>query len=159
MAVIEAYLDESGINNMPYCLVAGYVASDRQWRRLTKALECVHAEFDAPVFHAKRFFPLKAFEHDYPGWTMEKRRDYAERLVKTITSHRVRRINQGIEVAAFEKLNEDERRWITGGARKPRNLKWYGQGAPTKPPRLTSSDGAATRMGVIPSIVGRNWML
>ena len=54
VAVLEAYLDESGIHgSAPWCLIAGFVASSRQWAWFENrwAKRTTEAEF-----HAKEFF-------------------------------------------------------------------------------------------------------
>jgi hypothetical protein len=132
--VLESYLDESGIHDeSPMCLMAGYVATNRQWTKVIREWEHVQRSFNAPVFHAYRFFPTAAFKQDYPGWDEEKRRSYVMALVGVLRAHKLVRINHGVDVAAFRALTEDERRHVTGGILSKNYSRWTRQGAPTKP--------------------------
>ena len=113
--------------------MAGYLASSRQWARVIREWEGVRQTFSAPVFHAQRFFTTEGFKSDYAGWDQEKRESYVLALVEVLTSHRLTRINHGVDVAAFLSLSEDERRHLTGGILSKDYSKWKRQGPPTKP--------------------------
>jgi hypothetical protein len=135
VAFLQCFLDDSGThqNDSPICLVAGYIASDRHWKKISAAWEDVRAQFGAPVFHANRFFADEAFNHDYQGWTQEQRESYIVELVKVLRSPRLARINHGVDVKAFQSLTVDERRALTGGVLSESLSQWEWRGAPTKP--------------------------
>jgi hypothetical protein len=113
--------------------VAGYLASAQQWAKFIKKWDKIKAEFSAPVFHANRFFPKPAFNKDYPGWSEQKRNQYIDKIITAIRTHRLTPIAKAVDAEAFMQLSEGKRRWLTGGVRKGRNLRWAKQGAPTKP--------------------------
>jgi hypothetical protein len=131
--LLHAYLDESGIHGARHCIVAGYLASARQWGTFIKKCEEIAVRFDAPVFHARRFFSVPAFKNEYAEWSISKRNHYIDEVIQSIRRQRLTPIAMAVDVEGFSQLNENKRRWLTGGTRELTNLKWQKQGAPTKP--------------------------
>lgn len=58
-AMIDAYLDESGIHKeASVCVIAGYFAGRGKWKRFEDDWRQLLADFNVPMerFHAKNFF-------------------------------------------------------------------------------------------------------
>ena len=94
--VLETYLDESGIDGRPHSICAGYLASNRTWTKVIRRWEATREDFEAPVFHAKRFFHPEAFKNEYPGWSEQKKAEYAIALTSIVRHHRLMRIDQAM---------------------------------------------------------------
>jgi hypothetical protein len=131
VAVLEVYLDESGINRPDWCVVAGYMGSDTQWTRFVRDWDNVVADAKAPPFHAKKFFPSEAFKYEYPGWSVENKKEYLGSLISIRRKYNLTEISGVVSTSLFKTHNKNERRAATGGA--IRGKKWYRQGAPNRP--------------------------
>ena len=112
---LELHLDESGWTQQSVCVIAGYLASDRQWIRLTNAWEEVRTSHNAPPFHAHDFFTLEAFKHSYPGWTRGQGWKYLSKLIAIKRKHRLTEINTAVRASLFSSLSVEQRRFVTGG--------------------------------------------
>lgn len=131
VVVLETYLEESGFNRSDSCVIAGYIGSARQWKKFVPEWESVRRKFNAPAFHAKRFFNAEAFKNEYPGWNDRDKQLYVQAMIRAVRQYRFNPVRISVDVREFYLLSEDERRYVTGGIRKGR--KWIRQGAPNKP--------------------------
>src|SRR5271165_431549 len=60
LAMLDAYLDESGIHDgAAICAIAGYFGGRGQWRKFESDWKCLLHNFGVPMgkFHAKDLFP------------------------------------------------------------------------------------------------------
>ncbi len=120
MAILNlyAYADESGIHENPsFFVLAGYIASPRQWDIFCKDWRNVLNSFSVSEFHAKDFFQLKArqIHEQYNQWSEGKKRYFISELSKAINSHRLYPIGCAVDVKAFNSFTIGERRYLTGG--------------------------------------------
>lgn len=129
----KAFIAESGIHDgASVCVVAGYVGSLGEWRRFERAWG-PHAS--APGFHSKEFFARDntgTRVGPYRGWDDVRARRYFSTLLNTVLGLKLYPIGALVDVRAFQKYTEDERRIMTGGKLTPRG-KWAQTGAPSKP--------------------------
>ncbi|MDP6372793.1 MAG: DUF3800 domain-containing protein [Vicinamibacterales bacterium] len=137
--MLEAYCDESGIHDeAKFCVVVGFVASARNWQLFENRWANASGGVD---FHGKRFFARDKKGHrvkPYNGWSDERARDYLLGLVDVIqTAAFMTPIGAVVDVKAFFRLTEGERRFLTGGAIEKKKgsarPRWMRTGAPTKP--------------------------
>jgi hypothetical protein len=119
-AMIDAYLDESGIHEgAAYCVIAGYFGGPGQWRRFEKAWKQLLREFKVPMekFHTKHLYPEpKPGTWFYDQWS--RRDDYKlfhDAIANTISQcKKVHPVSAGIVVPAFNSFPLDDRRFMTG---------------------------------------------
>lgn len=137
--VIEIYVDDSGTHgDSPFCVVAGYRGSQNQWKDFCSrwTTDDCHTEL-----HATEFFRRNERGQRislYAGWDKVKAREYLDCRLDAINRTNIFPVGAMIDVGAFRALNEDERRYLTGG--KWRSEKWRISGAPTKPYFLPFQD-------------------
>jgi len=125
-AMIDAYLDESGIHDgAAVCVVAGYFAGRGQWRKFEKAWRRVLDDFGMPLeeFHAKDLV-----KKDDP-----KYKELLDSLALLIArfAEKVHPISAAIIVEEFYSFSLDDRKFMTGATL--RNNKLVGSGSPDKP--------------------------
>lgn len=149
LAVLETYLDESGFNRSDARVMAGYIASARQWDKFTSAWKGMQQKFHAPLFHARRFFNPKAFQHDYPGWSDKDKQLYMQAVIRIVKQHRLNPIRISVHVRGFSLMDENERRYVTGGIYKAG--RWIRQGAPSKPYFLALIGCVSRALGFTPT--------
>jgi hypothetical protein len=132
--VLEAYCDESGIQEgSTFCVVAGWVASERNWRLFQD--RWVRASGGVP-FHGTKFFgrtPQRERVGAYKEWTDVAAHQYLSRLVDAIISSELRAIGSLVDVAAFNALSLDDRKWLTGAKWNRQQQRWVTTGSPDKP--------------------------
>lgn len=133
-SVIEAYCDESGIQDgAPKCVVAGWVASARQWEQFEERWKRASGGVE---FHGNRFFTRddKGQRVDaYRGWTDEQAQDYLLGLVGVLQTSAIKSVGAVVDIADFEARTDAERKWLTGAAYLPEFKKWEGSGSPNRP--------------------------
>jgi hypothetical protein len=134
VAVLEAYIDESGINRTDrYCVVAGFVGSSRQWQLFEARWQKASNGVD---FHGKQFFArAKNGERirPYKGWSNDQAIAYLDRLLDVIALGWLTPIGLVIDQEAFFQLTTTERHYLTGRMFNRQKGRWTGSGAPTKP--------------------------
>jgi hypothetical protein len=83
---MTAYFDESGThgNDSPVVTIAGFIASDHQWRAYEHDLSQLLTEHDVRVFHAIEFRTRKG---DFKGWATPKRARFNSRFLKLADNH------------------------------------------------------------------------
>ncbi len=134
MAVIDGYLDESGIHaGAKVCVVAGYWGDRNHWKKFAQKWKSVLESFGVPYFHSREFWsPKLNAKSFYFGWTNGRRREFLAALVETIEKHKIHPVISAISVEDFFRYNERQRRFLTGAALKPSG-KLSGTGSPNKP--------------------------
>jgi hypothetical protein len=134
LAIMKAYLDESGIHaGAKMCAIAGYFGHENSWKKFEKLWPPVLKEFGVPEYHAKRFFARDKNGNrigEYTGWNDRKATHFYGRLLKVVTECRVFPVASVIVSNEWKALNQNERRYLTGGQVK--NGKFITSGAPSK---------------------------
>jgi hypothetical protein len=135
LGVVEAYLDESGIDERdPVCLVCGYVGGYAQFRLLQENWKAVVSCLPGNDFHAKRFFTRdqngERLDH-YRGWSDKKAREFVDRLIEAIHSTKIHPVGAAADVRKFFEYDLDRRVWLTGGVMN--SAKWKTSGSPHSP--------------------------
>ena len=124
-AMIDAYLDESGIHGgAAVCMIAGYFGGRSQLRKLEIEWLRVLKKFNFPLqdFHAKDL--LKQRKHE----------PMLLALSQAIAEQRkVHPVSLGIVVEHFNLFPIELRRWMTGGRVNRNTHKWIDSGCPSKP--------------------------
>ena len=138
MAILNlyAYADESGLHDNPlFFVLAGYIASPRQWGLFCRDWQSVLDSFGVPEFHAKDFFQLKARQMhiQYSKWSENKNRQFISELSKAINTHKLYPIGCAIDVKAFNSFTIGERRYLTGGNWDAKKDRFKTSGKPTAP--------------------------
>ncbi len=128
LAMIDAYLDESGIHDgAAICVIAGYFAGRGWWRRFEKRWRKTLDSFGFPMekFHAKDL--LK-----------EGNRYYNPELVRALVgtteefSQKIHPVSIGIIVEDFQSFSADDRKFMTGATLMLKNQELKGTGSPNK---------------------------
>lgn len=122
LAMLEAYLDESGIHGgAAVCVIGGYFGLASQWKWFEKKWKAALHEHGLALedFHAKDLV------------NQYSQRPFLQGLAGTIAKYQLYPICAGIIVDDFNSFTEDQRRWMTGASAK--NGKLISSGAPTKP--------------------------
>lgn len=117
VAVQFAYGDDSGTHQGPngatHCLVAGYVASPRQWKLFRR--DWRDALGNVEEFHAVEFFQRrKSSGSPYRDWTDEQARMFLARLCVIIDKYALAPIGGAVKVSDFFAYSVEERRLLTG---------------------------------------------
>ncbi|HXO18619.1 MAG TPA: DUF3800 domain-containing protein [Thermoanaerobaculia bacterium] len=109
--LLTSYTDESGIHaGSPVCILAGYLASPRQWQSFERAWsKQLPSGIDA--FHAKDFF-----DRDEPFDRMndDEATNLLDGLLRVIKEHRIQPYGVAIDTADFNSLEYVERQYLTG---------------------------------------------
>jgi len=125
LAMIDAYLDESGIHyGAKVCVIAGYFGGPRQMKKLEKSWKQVLAKFNFPMreFHAKDLIK-KTMHHPM---LMELARVAGQQT-------KVYPVTYGVIVEDFNSFSLEQRRFMTGATLSPFTGKLLTSGCPTKP--------------------------
>jgi hypothetical protein len=124
-ALIEAYLDESGIHNgAAVCIVAGYFGTKGALRGLEKSWNITLGAYRFALrdFHAKNLVD-RGHHHSM-----------LVSLTNAIGKHRkVYPVSWGIVIDDFNSLSLEHRRFITGATLNPKSKKLISTGCPSKP--------------------------
>ena len=132
--MLEAYCDESGIHDDALkCVVAGWVAAAPEWQLFEDKWARASDSID---FHAKEFFGRDDSGRrlgPYASWTDDRALRYMNGLIEALSLPVLRPTGAVVHVDAFRALTLDERRWLTGGAKRRGAHKWHNQGSPNRP--------------------------
>lgn len=122
-AMIDAYLDESGIQTgAAMCAIAGYFGEQKHFRPFERDWKKVLAKFDVKLaeLHAKDF--VKDDRH----------KQLIKSLSATIAQHKkIRPVSFGVVVNDFYSFSLDQRKFLTGATL--RRGKFVSTGSPNKP--------------------------
>ncbi len=133
-AMIEAYIDESGIHDGALiCVVAGYFGGRGRWKKFEADWKRLLRQFDVPMeeFHAKDLYPAARgwFRHHWNG----DHSGFLGAIGDTIASHpKIAPISVGIVVNDFNQFPLDMRRYFTGATLRT-GKRVIGTGCPNKP--------------------------
>lgn len=134
-----AYADESyATEGAAHCVVAGYVASPRQWKRVKSDWQKVLDRYSVPEFHAKDFFARKnkqESEHSpYRNWSDKKANQFLDELIGILAPRRaLYPIGGAVNVSTFNSFSPGQRRFLTNAFLRTSG-KIIGTGAPNRPP-------------------------
>jgi hypothetical protein len=133
-AMLEAYLDESGIHSgAAVCVVAGYFAKAREWRKFERRWTALLGSQLVPLheFHAKDLFTKSGFFLRWKRVTCDR---FIEEVINTICNpgYKIYPVSSGVVVADFQSLSFRERQYCTGAILNNRTGKLSG-GCPDKP--------------------------
>jgi hypothetical protein len=121
-AMIEAYIDESGIHgDATVCVVAGYFGRRNHWNHFESAWRKVMHRFDFPLedFHAKNQIKLPKY------------RPMLNELARTIGKFQIYPVSMTLVVEDYRLFSHECKRWLTGGSIHAG--KFVRTGAPSKP--------------------------
>jgi hypothetical protein len=134
--MIEAYIDECGINQEHrICVVGGYFAEQGVWRAFENRWNEVLERYGTRKrgFHSYEFWNRddsgRRKKH-YAVWTEQRAEDYLNELVMCIQNHEIFPVATGLVVREWQRLDVNSRRWLTGGNFTGR--KWTRPGAPNR---------------------------
>jgi hypothetical protein len=128
--VFNSFIDDSGVQDRRVCGLGGLVGSVAQIDRLDEKWRNILSTFEVPEdkgFHANQFFHHVGCFQD---WNIGRWRAFLNQLLDAIYRSRVCIVSAMVDVGCFMALNEDERRWMTGGFRGRR---WPSEGSPNNP--------------------------
>ncbi len=135
--MIQDYLDESGIHDSaPICLIAGYFGGPGQWKKFDKSWKKILADYGISEFHAHNFWQRDSSGNRtglYRGWDDAESDQFLDKLVSVIENHsrKIHPVTCAMVVAAFDRLDHNQKRFLTGA--KIVNGKFKSTGCPSKP--------------------------
>jgi hypothetical protein len=131
LAVIDAYIDESGIHDgAPACVVGGYFGGHSAWRNFEREWRKTLQNFSVPLdqFHASEFLSKKGF-----FWDMKigQYQEFRERITLMILRQKIYPITVGLIVNDFKIMTILQRRFLTGA--RVTNGRLVTSGCPNRP--------------------------
>jgi len=135
--MVEAYMDESGIHETAHvCAVGGYFGSVKKWERF----ECEWSDIIRSAgertlkeFHSTDFwFADGTRKGVFAEWSDAKAETFIDDLVNCIVNSKIFPTTAVLMVQEWNKLNRDERTFLTGGRWHKTENYWLTQGAPNK---------------------------
>jgi hypothetical protein len=118
-----AYGDESGSIADPFCTVAGFVASERQWKVFCSRWRDALDRAGIRSFHAVEFFQRVSWRSSrspYHGWSEAAGMAFQRELLKVffLQYQRLNAANGAVNVDDFKSMSKDWQRIFTGAAVK-----------------------------------------
>ena len=132
-AVIESYIDESGIHGgAKICVVAGYFGTQSAWAKFEREWKKVLHAYSIQHFHANEFWArCKGMRvKPYANWDDEKADKFIDSLAQVITRSRIFAFGHAVIGKHWDALSLDDRKWLTG--EKYKNGKFRSSGSPNK---------------------------
>jgi hypothetical protein len=114
------YADESGIQaTSPYCIVAGYRGSPRQWKKFNTEWQAVLCEFKVTApFHSKVFVNRKVItdpaKNPYLRWPDKKATEFHQALLDIFRRRQVYPVGCSVDVRAFRSYSHAEQCVLVG---------------------------------------------
>lgn len=94
--MLVCYLDDSGKDPQnPITTIAGYVASETDWRAFEEAVEPIFQRYDVPVFHATDLHNTKGC---FKGWSAIKKESFVAQICREMND----RIMLGVSMSALK---------------------------------------------------------
>ncbi len=85
IVVLVCYLDDSGKDPQNrITTVAGYAATDEQWRAFEIEVEPIFDEYQVKILHAK---DLHHTDGEYKGWAVLKKQAFVARICRALSHH------------------------------------------------------------------------
>jgi Protein of unknown function (DUF3800) len=96
VVVLVCYLDDSGKDPQNRIItVAGYVATDEQWKAFEIEVESWFSEFGVNISHAK---DLHHTDGEFAGWTVLRKQAFVARLCQAMSRH----LQLGVSMSAVK---------------------------------------------------------
>lgn len=135
--MIEAYMDESGIHDGAHvCAIAGYWGSVRKWKRFEERWKKIIADAAEPSmkeFHSTEFWNSEGKRKGvFANWSNAKADKFIDDLTACIVESRIYPASAMLEVDAWNRLNQYERKFLTGAKYDAGTKTWDTHGAPNK---------------------------
>jgi hypothetical protein len=104
IAMLEVYFDESGIHRgSSNLVVAGVVATSKNWIKFEKRWSRILRDFDINVFHASA---LESSKEEFKGWDRNKIIALQKRLIETMKSRVELYVSHGVKIQEFERIKK-----------------------------------------------------
>ncbi|MBZ5573901.1 MAG: hypothetical protein LAO09_18705 [Acidobacteriia bacterium] len=134
---LESYMDESGIQDGAHaCVVAGYWGSEKQWRKFEPRWRKIIRDADEPTlkeFHSNSFWRSDSTRKGvFAKWSNDKAEHFINDLLACIGDYRLYPAGFALDVSAWDKLNKNERMFLTGGRYDGKNERWVTPSAPNQ---------------------------
>lgn len=98
--MLVCYLDDSGTDPQnPIVTLAGYVATDEQWKAFEAEVEPWFTEFEVSVLHAKE---LHNTDGEFRAWTVLKKQAFVARLCQVMSRH----VQLGVSMSVLKDVYE-----------------------------------------------------
>jgi hypothetical protein len=113
-AMIDAYLDESGIHDgAPICVIAGYFGGSGQWRKFEQDWRDLLEGAEVPLeeFHAKDLIKRRGF---FLKWGNDKHAQFLNGIAETICRYKIYPVSQSLILKDFNALSLGEKKFFTG---------------------------------------------
>lgn len=111
--MLVCYLDDSGKDPQNrITTIAGYAATEEQWRAFEEEVEPIFAEYNVKVLHTK---DLHDTDGEFKGWKVLKKRAFIAKLCRTMSRH----VLLGISMSALKEMymsraaESDRKRTVT----------------------------------------------
>lgn len=130
-------MDESGIHDGAHaCVVAGYWGSDKQWRKFEPRWREIIKDADEPTikeFHSNSFWNSNGTRKGmFATWSDAKAKRFIDDLLACIGDYRLYPAGFALDVSVWDKLNKNERMFLTGGRYDAKNERWVTPSAPNQ---------------------------
>lgn len=107
MASLAVYFDESGIHGgSPIVVVAGIIASTKQWQRFDGDWRHILRSEGITIFHMKDFAHSQG---EFRGWNTGRKESFIKSLIETIKAHTRVFIVHAVKVKDFETIKAERR--------------------------------------------------
>lgn len=135
--MIEAYMDESGIHDGAHaCVIAGYWGSKKKWTKFETRWKQILRDANEPTlteFHSTDFWNAQGQRKGvFAQWSEQKANGFIDDLANCIADSRVFPTAATLVVAEYERLNRDEKMFLTGGNLHTATQQWVTSGAPKR---------------------------
>lgn len=135
---LRAYGDESGTHqDASHCVVSGWIASLRQWRKFDDGWNQVLGKYEVPEFHSSDFFQLSSnlsSSSPYRHWSLDKRALFVEELTNVINGlPNINPVGGAINIRSFLRYSEGARRYFTSAHVTQDGRIVRNSGTPNKP--------------------------
>jgi hypothetical protein len=135
--MVEAYMDESGIHDGAHvCCIAGYWGSEKKWKRFEKRWPEILQAANEPTlkeFHSTDFWRSDGSRKGiFAAWNDTKADRFIDDLVDCIVETKIFPTHSTLVVEEWNKLNRDERIFLTGGHYHRTEKRWLTFGAPNR---------------------------
>jgi hypothetical protein len=112
MVVLKGYFDDSGDDIDPkhrVCAVAGYVATNENWKKLEDSWPVVLEKFGVPFLHMKEFGnPSPDGEYAHLSGDKEKTIEFLAEITALIKKCELRGFGSAVRIADLKRFNEEE---------------------------------------------------
>jgi Protein of unknown function (DUF3800) len=132
--MVEAYMDESGIHEDAHvCVVAGYWGSVKKWRKFEKRWSQLLKDEHLIEFHSAEFWRADGTRKGkFAEWSDTKANRFIYDLAMCIVDAAVYPTSAILVTDAWNKLNREERMFLTGARFNKAISDWISIGAPNR---------------------------